>query len=193
MPGYESINTGTAHLGIILVPEHLRIANPSDVLDDLGKGTALEAYTNFFNAKFPAALDKYSNFNKISILTMPRRSECIDTVLHLNKYESLHSYIPAKAGFGGDSIQYVLIIDNLSIFRKVIQGQAMVGSGSDNLIHSGTFVMYDNINGRVVSFGTLYETSAVIFTMTQETWNTMLLHLANALSAKQPYRYEQPK
>jgi hypothetical protein len=193
MPGYENITTNSATLGVILVPGHIKIDNPADVLDDLGKGTAIQSYITFFNTEFIAALEKYSNFSKISIRSMPEQNECKDTLLNLNTIESLHSAVPVKAGCCGDSDRYILIIDNLSIFRKVIQGQAMVGVGSDNLVHKGTFVMYDNVKGQIVSFGTLYETAPIIFNSTRETWSTVLKNLAHAITVKQPYRYQQPK
>jgi hypothetical protein len=57
----------------------------------------------------------------------------------------------------------------------------------DNLVMKGTFVLWDNIAGKIVAFGKINEKMDVSMGLTKQTWMTALENISSKLFTDTPY------
>ena len=99
-----------------------------------------------------------------------------------------------NSGIVNDSINsdYALFVDKLNIYRVSAQGAMMVGGvmqgGSfPKLYHQIYFTFWDNIKGRVVSYGWVDDDSTVIFAMTRREWESVVDGIADKILSNSPF------
>jgi hypothetical protein len=105
--------------------------------------------------------------------------------------------LPSRRGFISDTLNYLLILDFLSIKheRKANLGVsggsdgnfAGFSGGSENMTHTATFVLWDNIKGTIAAYGNIREKAAVFDTVTKEYWVNMLKSMARSVTNGMPF------
>jgi len=99
----------------------------------------------------------------------------------------------------GDSLPYLLILDSINVSREIKTGKTVVVMGlngmpmprtigaSDKLIIKGTFVLWDNLGGKMAAFGQINEKSDVVFAMTKNTWINFVKTISSNIFLDKPY------
>jgi hypothetical protein len=199
MPEYENVNFESDRLGVLLIKKNLNIQNVDDLFNDLGGGDPKEIYINFFGEFFPEKMKKRSKFHNVIFVKEFNQESLIPISETLNKKESIGITIPDennKIGFISDTLDYLLLLDYVNIFRKQTSGGppgllTAYGSG-DNLMFTSVFVIWDNIKGKMVSYGKITESWAVFMDMTKVTWEKLLYKVASPIVNNKPYGKPKP-
>ena len=195
MPEYATMKVQDSRLGIILINQDLSIANTDDVVDDLGGGAAKTVFSGFFGTQMTSFAKKDSKFGTVSFIDNGDTSGLISSTQNLSADDPIYLRIPPTKIFRGDSVPYLLIFDNFDISREQKPGTTGFGAngamattaGSDKLILTGTFVLWDNLAGKIVSFGKINEKQGVFMAMTKNTWIGILRKLSSKVFIGKPY------
>ena len=198
MPEYSSMNVKGASLGVIIINERLFVDNPADVNDDLGSGDPVKVFGDFFTGEFLDAARKDSKFANISLIEDYVSGNLKNITVPLNKEETMIVAVPKSdisAFSGSDSLPYVLIIDKIRMSREQKAPVMMMGpngtmtstGGSDDLVLSGKFVVWDNKAGQIVSYGKIEEKTGVFIMMTKNTWAQMVKEVSRKIFRGKPY------
>jgi hypothetical protein len=194
MHGYGRMNVSGSVLGVVLIRKNIQVLNADDVARDLGRGACEDAYYAFFGAEFPARLKACSGFAKIYFVNDG------DAMLGNTgiAVDGLRAALPSRKGCISDSLQYLLIVDYLTLGHER-KATMTVGGGSDgdfggffsgfeSLTHSADFVLWDNKEGTIAAYGSISERKKLYDAMTKETWRNMLENMARSVVHGMPYR-----
>ena len=66
-------------------------------------------------------------------------------------------------------------------------GSNEINDAFDKLYHSGAFLLWDNVQGRIVSYGRFKTDQPIIFKMTKNNWNDIMYDVACAIMSGTPY------
>lgn len=197
MPEYAAMNVEKSRLGIIVRQENISIMNPNDVVDDLGGGNPSAVFRDFFSAQLLADARTDGKFGNVSLVNDYQAESFRNVNESLTADETVSLGVPVKSAFNSDTLPFVLILDNIAISREKTAAAPMMmgpsgamkggGGGSDNLILTGTFVLWDNAAGKIVSFGKLNEKAGVFVAMTKNTWIGMAKNISGKIFIGKPY------
>ncbi len=199
MPEYKNMNVEKSRLGIILLKESMVIKNQNDIAENLGSGETREVFHGFFTSQFKEFAKKDGKFGEVEVVNGCDTSGFTKSDKFLSSDDSVHVRVPSKKACTEDSVPFLLILDYFDISRVQKAGTAMVSTGlygtmrvnkigaSDNLILTGTFVLWDNIAGKIVSFGKINEKTAVVMAMTKQTWITAVKSISSKIFVDTPY------
>ena len=196
MAGYHHMKIGNSALGILLIKKNLQISDPDDIQRVLGGGgSAEDMYYNFFSTEFPAKIKKHSKFNRVYFARGADESVLQGDSQTYDYQQDASIVIPPRRGFVSDSLGYLLIIDMLSIRLDQRQTAQTAGAetsftglgGADNLVHSASFVLWDNAAGTIAAYGNLKEKIPLYDPMSKNTWIEMLDNLAASINQGMPY------
>jgi hypothetical protein len=195
MPEYSSMNVSKAKLGIIFIKEKTRITNPKDVTDDLGGGDPITTFSSFFSDQLLINAKNDSKFGNVCLVNNYLYSNFRDVNESFSGDEMIYLRGPVKNAFNSDSLPFLLILENISISRNQTSGGTMMGAngammgtgGSDDLILTGTFALWDNVSGKIVSMGKINEKSGVFIAMTKNTWANIVKSISYNIFIDKPY------
>lgn len=193
---YGATNFKNSKLAIIIMQGDITISNPEDVSKYLGEGSPSTVFCDFFSDQILNDAKNDGVFGNVFL-----EKDYIDTNFRnvnrsLTPDESISFLVPKRNALNSDSLPFILILDNLTIERKKtagksgsMNGNVMTGGsfGSDNLVLSGTYVLWDNISGKSVSFGKIDEKAGVIIAMTKNTWVDMAKNISYQIFIGKPY------
>jgi hypothetical protein len=195
MPGYGRMNVSSSALGVVLIRKNIQILNPQDVARDLGRGHPEDAYYGFFGAGFPAAIKACSRFARVSFV--PDGDEMFGRSDGAVDYGTRVA-LPSRRRCISDSLQYLLIIDYLTVGHERKTNMPVGGgsdgnfagffSGSESLTHTADFVLWDNRAGTVAAYGSIRERIRIYDPLTKEVWLEMLKKTARSVVDGMPYR-----
>lgn len=203
MPEYSTMSVDKSKLGIVLMRENISINNPNDVGDDLGSGDPSKVFGDFFTGQFLPTAKTNSKFGEVFLIEDAQSAGFRTINQEVAQDETVNLRVPANNVISGESAPFVLVIDNISISRVkkagtpmmaggggmgVGGGMMMGGSGgSDNLVLAGTFVLWDNTAGKIVSYGKIDEKAGVFLAMTKNTWIAMVNNISSKIFIGKPY------
>ena len=144
-----------------------------------GADSGETGYVTFFKEHFPEFVLQYSSFRNVTF-TEDFSSFTRDE-FKLDRGNTVYLNIPATAESpdkSDEKASYTLILDNLILYRKKSSDDMImpsrgtvliIGGAEQKLCHSGTFLIWDNVNKQVVSYGkidekTKYEDQGIIGT-----------------------------
>jgi hypothetical protein len=195
MPGYDRMNVSGSVLGVVLMRKNIQILNPEDVARNLGRGHPEDAYYGFFGAGFPSALKACSGFSKVYF--MPAGDEMFGRADGAVNYGTRVT-LPSRRRCISDSLQYLLIIDYLTVGHERNKNMPVGGgsdgnfggffSGSESLTHTADFVLWDNSEGTVAAYGSIRERIGIYDPLTKEVWLEMLKKTARSVVDGMPFR-----
>jgi hypothetical protein len=199
MPEYKNINVEKSKLGIILLKENLLLRNPNDIAYYLGGGKTKEVFHDFFTSQLRAFAKKDGKFADVGVVNDCDTSGFTKRTQFLSSDDSVQVRVPSIKAFMGDSLPFLLILDYFKVSRDQKSGTTMVSMGPngtmrtirvgayDNLVLTGTFVLWDNLAGKIVSFGKINEKTSVILSMTKQTWITTVKSISEKIFINTPY------
>ncbi len=156
---------------LVVAELDLFIGNPKDVTDDLGEGNPKKIYHDYFEFNFIGKMAQLSTFEEVAFTKVINRDDFSASVFDVAKKEKIYMSIPDDGQVAKtDSVygDFVLFIEDYQVYRTdaVSQTQSFVsnangmggswvgGGGSfPKLCHQFNFVLWDNNQKRVVSFG----------------------------------------
>jgi hypothetical protein len=199
MPEYKGMNVEKSKLGIILLRENIVIADSTDVAEHLGSGETNQVFHDFFTSQLNEFAQDDGKFADVAIVSGCDASGFTRTTENLPSDTSLSLRIPGSKAFVSDSLPYLLILDYITVSREKKQGTTVVVMGMngipirkktgayDRLVLKGTFLLWDNLAGKLAAFGKLKQTSEVLTVMTKTTWIDLVKNISLAIFANVPY------
>jgi len=194
MHGYGRMNVSGSALGVVLIRKNIQVLNAEDVARDLGRGACEDAYYGFFGAEFPARLKACSGFTRVYFVNDG------DEMLGNSgtAADGLRAALPSRKGCISDSLQYLLIVDYLTLGHERKANMTVGGgsdgdfggffSGSESLTHSADFVLWDNKEGTIAAYGNIRERTKLYDAVTKAVWIDMLEKMARSVTDGMPYR-----
>jgi hypothetical protein len=199
MPEYKNMNVEKSRLGIILFRENMTINNRNDIAKNLGGGETKEIFHGFFTSHFREFAKEDSRFGKVTVINGCDTAGFTKSTQFLSSDDSVQVRVPSKKACMDDSVPFLLILDSFDISRERKSGTTVVTTGlygtmaprkvgaSDNLILKGTFVLWDNLAGKIVSFGKINENKDVLTGLTKQTWITAVESISSKIFNDTPY------
>ena len=199
MPEYKSMNVEKSRLGIILLTDNMAISNPEDIADYLGSGETKQVFYDFFISPISEFAEQDGNFDEVIIVSGGDTSGFATITEQLFYDTQVCLRVPEQKAFGGDSLQYLLILDHIDVSREKNPGKMVVVGGMygiptkriigefDNLKIKGTFVLWDNVAGKIAAFGQISEKSDVLTAMTKNSWTDIVQRISTDIFINQPY------
>jgi len=191
MPQYKNMNVRDESLGVIFVKERLVVTNPKDVRDDLGEGEPTTVFGDFFVEEFLKNARKSSRFSDIVMVNNYDPATFNDVTVPINDMENVTLSIPPA---GNDDPPFLLVIDRIRMSRVQKVGTPVMGpngmtntGSSDNLVLSGTFVVWDTKAKAIVAYGKFNEKRKVFLMMTKTTWSQMVTSVVHKIFVGKPY------
>lgn len=191
---------------LVIADMDIFIGNPKDVTDDLGEGNPQKVYREFFEYNFVGRMAQLSTFDEVHFAQIINKDEFSERVFEISKSDKIYMNIPSDGQVAQtDSLygNFILFIQDYQVGRTDAKsGSAMVftpnaggggswsggGGGSfPDLRINFNFVIWDNDNKQVVSYGMVNCPTTFIFAMTTETWNTSITNIANWILADTPF------
>ena len=199
MPDYKKMNVEKSRLGIVLLKESMVIRNQDDIAEDLGGGETKEVFHGFFTSQFKEFAKKDGKFGNVAVVNGCDTSGFTKSTQFLSSDDPMQVRVPSKNACMSDSVPFFLILDNFDISRDKKAGTTVVTAGPngtmrtnkvgayDNLVLRGTFVLWDNLAGRIVSFGKIFEKTGVVPALTKKTWITAVESISSKIFVDTPY------
>jgi hypothetical protein len=199
MPEYKTMNVEKARLGIILLKESIAIDSRNHIVDDLGTGEAKDVFYGFFTSQLMESAGQDGTFRDVGVINGCDTSGFSKSTQYLSPDDQVQVRVPSQKAYRGDSVPFLLIIDNLDISREQNPGTSVVTRGLygtmgirkvgayDNLILKGTFALWDNFAGKIVSFGKITEKEDISMGLTKQTWITMVERISSQIFVDKPY------
>jgi hypothetical protein len=196
MAGYNHLKIGNGALGVLLIKKNMQISDPDDVQQYLGgQGSPEDRYYDFFAAEFPAKMKASSKFKRVYFARGADESALRGDNQTYDYERDASMVVPPRRNFVSDTLAYLLLIDMLNTRLDQRQTAQAAGAetsfavfgGADHLVHSASFVLWDNNAGAIVAYGTLKEKIPLYDPMSKETWIEMLENLAGAINHGMPY------
>jgi hypothetical protein len=192
MKEYEGQKLTGKQIAIVRLFEQPMISNKDDVIDDLGPGIPEEVYSSFFNEKFVNVFKNSNRFSNVYYIDNLSKSELEELTLNINNEEQMKFFLPSVDSKISIESEFILFIDNLQVSRIAAQSGNWIGgnySGGSfgKLYHQMYFAIWDNSQGKVVSYGRVEEDTSVIFALTRDNWFSVIRGLCNKILASSPF------
>jgi hypothetical protein len=181
-PEYQDANFNKSILGIILLKDGIQILNPDDFTMDSVNNNVESLYCNYFSSDFLKILKTESYFKNVYLITDFNKKELISMNVEFNKEHIISILNPSNKSFYADSFNVLLILNNILVQNALrtenhyisnpnprSTGVLVTKSNSNYLTHWGTYAFYDNINGKLISFGEFDDEINVEFGISNET------------------------
>jgi hypothetical protein len=202
MDDYHGKKIPGGKLTIVKLFQSPIITNADDVVDDLGTGVPEEVYNNFFKDRLLSIFRNQRCFDTVYYIEHPANLKLEEKTLDITKKEKLKIKLPVENYvIENDQIKpdFILFVDNLQIFRNagstgMIGPNGMMTGGSfGSLNHQLNFAIWDNVKGKVVSYGRIADESTIVFGMTKGHWESVIKGLAGKILACSPFKYSFPE
>jgi len=204
MKDYEDQKILGKDLTIVRLFDKPFVSNIDDIVDDLGSGVPLEVYDNYFNENFITFFKNSKCFKQVVYSINREKLNLKEQTLSINDKEKMKFFLPEEnSRYSNDNkiSDFVLFIDDLSIMRgKAPDGlfnspgdpnnnfQGMTGSfSSSGLYQNIYFVIWDNSEGKLVSFGRVEDQVDVMVEMTKGHWDLITQNLGRKILKTSPF------
>ena len=114
----------------------------------------------------------------------------------------LRAALPTQRHFISDTLDYLLIIDYLTMSHMRKTSTPVAGgsdgnfngffSGAEALTHSADFVLWDNKAGTIAAYGSIAESVPVYDTIVKSAWRDMIKQVARAALPECPMESNCP-
>lgn len=205
MEEYEDQKILGKDLTIVRLFDRPFVSNIDDIVDDLGSGVPLEVYDNYFNENFITFFKTSKCFKQVDYHINHDKLNLTEQILSINDKEKMKFFLPeenSRYSNDGTNSDFVLFIDDLSIMRgKVPQGYLGSPGDPNNNSFPGTtgsfassglyqniyFVIWDNSEGKLVSFGRVEDQVDVMVEMTKGHWDLITQNLGRKILKNSPF------
>jgi hypothetical protein len=196
---YRKMNVEKSKLGIFLLSDNMTIANPKDITIYLDSGETKQVFHDFFISEILDGAEQDGNFEEVVIAGKNDTSGFTGIREKLSRDEQVDLRVPKQKAFLGDSLPYLLILDNIDVSRKMNPGKKVMmvdlygmpmekKTGEiDNLKIKGTFALWDNSAGKIAAFGRIDQKFDVLPAMTKNSWVETVRRISKDIFINQPY------
>jgi hypothetical protein len=199
LPEYKGIRI-KAH-SLVIQTELPEIYNPVDVADGLGQGAATEVFLSYFKEQFSSHFSLAGPKTEVKICSQCGSPYFLMQILNINSEETMRVKMPPE-GFQVifDSLQpeYAIFISDFVVSRESLTKKFWTGaSPGGSMIFSGTisaklkgslqFIVWDNIHGRLVSYGRIRTEQVTPPKVGKLDWNRYLNDLADKILDATPF------
>lgn len=201
MPQYNDMKIHGKTL--VIADFNILVGNPKDVNDDLGEGNPKTVYRDFFEFNFKGRMAQLSTFDEVEFNNILNRDEFPERVFDIGSKEKIYMNIPADGEIARtDSLygDFILFIQDYQVFRNNsgsgVQIMIPIG-GSGNFAGGGgsmpdlrqtcNYVLWDNVEHQVVSYGKIDCPTPFAFAMTTDTWNDAVTNIAKVILQESPF------
>ena len=190
---YEDLKVENTDLVIIKLFEKPIIENAEDIKDALGEENIEDSYISYFNSKFPQCFKNFGSFNKVFYMKDISKTTFKERVLNFNLTDSIRMILPLDGTtISNNNIiaDYILFIDSLKSISLSAHFNAtgtIHTSSLPSLIHSLNFLIWDNRNGQVVSYGKIQEDHEFGMKAYKEYLDTILFNLTETIIKNSPF------
>jgi hypothetical protein len=177
MPAYKNFTHLEGDiLGIMVDSTQIKILNESSFFDDFGKGKSDTMFFNILKLALPEAGYKYTRFKKIYFLSYEKEGFLNQRTFRLSQNDTLFMKLPVDGKiFKTASIKpdFLLLFHNLktnerySGFFNPLYG---TNSSRRELVINAKFVIWDNQQGKIISYGEAEGISTVFMEMSVDNW-----------------------
>jgi hypothetical protein len=197
MGDYENKKIEGNRLAIVLEQKYLSVFNSDDVIDDIDEGDAEAILDEYFTLGLQSLISRHTTFKDIDIHREYDNANFSSKELKISEKKSISINLPDE----GDKIEisgnneYVLII---SSFKTDDTGaSSMIGIGTGGTYHAGgssatldyylKYVLWDNTNGKIISFGDIEQKHAYFIIMSESTWRSAMNELVKKVFKDTPF------
>ena len=198
MDEYKDNKLSGKDLAIVKAFENPSIINYDDVTDDLGSGVPEEVYMAFFKLNFIDAFKSNTSLKEIKFIDKFSKTGLTEKVLDISDEDKIRAYLPSEGNII-DSLKSDFILFLYGINSSRVAGQtgsyvngAYIGGSFGKLYQQISFALWDNVKGKVVSYGRVDDDSSIIFGMTKGHWESVVNSLAMKLIRLSPFKIVHP-
>lgn len=205
MPQYTNMKIESKTL--VVANMDMFVGNPKDVTDDLGDGNPKKVYQEYFEFNFKGKMSQLSTFREVNFVEITNIDEFTEKTFEIDKKESIYMNIPEDGQITKtDSVygDFVLFIQEFQVYRNDGtsgsagvyvanaggKGGSWVGGGGGSFPDLRTtfnFVLWDNENKNVVSYGKVNCPTTFAFAMTDQTWDSSITNLVKKILKNTPF------
>lgn len=206
MPDYQ--NKKIEGKSLVIADVNILVSNPMDVTDDLGDGNPKKVYKDFLTLNLTGRLSQFSTFNKVNFVAVTNKEDFSERVLEIDKDEKIYMNLPNNGQVvTTDSIygDFVLFLQDFQVLRKSGEGIApnavfmsSPGGGGSWMVSGGggsvpdlrtmfNFVIWDNNEKRIVSYGKVDCPTPFAFAMTHKTWVSSISNISEKMLEGTPF------
>ena len=196
----QYINKKIERKSLVVADMEIFIDNPKDVADDLGEGNPRTIYKDFFEFNFKSEMTQLSTFEEVNFCTITNENEFIEQVFNIGKKDKIYMNIPShNQVVKTDSIygDFILFIQEFKVYRKGanipnqtgitgVTWKTNLGSQPD-LRTTFNFVLWDNNQKQVVSYGKADCPTKFGFSMKYDTWERSITNIAKEILIDTPF------
>jgi hypothetical protein len=154
---------------------------------------------NFFDQKFKSAILDDKSIDSVHYMDKNSASSLLERNLIINGDDNMKILLPEdNVRIENDSVHadYILFIDKLSVSRPselksgmMMNGHMTGGYYSESLYHSIHFAFWDNMKGKLITYGWVEDKSDLFFlTMTKSNWESVIAGLTKKILRSSPFR-----
>jgi hypothetical protein len=198
MGDYENKKIEGNRLAIVLEQKYLSVFNKDDVIDDIDEGDAEAILDEYFTLGLQSLISRHTTFKDIDIHRDYDNANFSSKELKISEKKSISINLPDegnKIEISGNNNEYVLII---SSFKTDDTGaSSMIGIGTGGTYHAGgssatldyylKYVLWDNTNGKIISFGDIEQKHAYFIIMSESTWRSAMNELVKKVFKDTPF------
>jgi hypothetical protein len=178
-PEYRSMTVDSAKLGILVVRESVRIANPEEVTESLGKGDPARVLCDFLSDQLRTDAKTDGRFIDVTLITDCKAADLTEVDESFSIDDPITLRVPARGRLNADSLPYILVIDNIKVSRTA--------GAPGNPVLTGTCVLWDTRAGKTVSFGRINEKGGVGEHVTVDLWKGMVKNISGRIFGGMPF------
>jgi len=187
---YKGKQFPTAELAAIVINDNIAISNSDDIERHLGEGSA-DSFIRYLAEVLPERVKNHGKFNRIilkdSTIEVKDKTKSIELGVGNTKKVSIPKE-GVKIMIGSLQPDVIFFVDGLTSGRRVSQGGMGGPDGtSTSLQITAYFALWDNLNGRLITYGKAIGNNGIMFEISDETWNKTINELAKAMVANSPY------
>jgi hypothetical protein len=197
MPEYNTMTVEKSRLGIILLRDNLTVRIGDGAGGDSGGGKVKQGFCDFFTSQLRGFALKDGKFAGVEAPGGFDTSLLVKSTEFVSPDKPVSVRVPGRRAFVGDSVQFLLILDSISVSKEYQPGLTMTtpgangmttpAGGSESLVLRGAFALWDNLEGKPAAFGRIEETSGVFTAMTKNTWAALVKNVSSGIFLGKPY------
>lgn len=197
-PEYQSKFINAEELSIQFVPEKPVIEINDEIISSLGNGSNEEIYPVHFEKNFPKFVKQNSTFKQVNFSSDIYQFD--EKELPINKKDTILFKIPSHTQDetkNDNTIGNTLLLEDVKIYQKKGKDDILIPTttgtifitGNDPLIiHVGNFLIWDNNQNRIVSYGKFEIRTKIKKNKVEETWADAFNALSRQIFSNSPFQ-----
>ncbi|MCF8263138.1 MAG: hypothetical protein K9I99_01435 [Melioribacteraceae bacterium] len=188
MDDYTDIAFLDKKLTIVKLYDEPEIGIPEDVTEDLGEGKPAEVFQKYFESDLIRNFQIYSSLNRIEVGTLDSKSDLNEVNLEWSENRNFTAYLPdAESKTLFLDSDFILFLNDLQI-NKTSQRGAILDNYDDVLLTKLEFTFWDNMHGKLVSYGEIDESTLASGSLSKNEWNETVKKIAITLLLNSPLK-----